>query len=247
VEFEMEVVLRGVSRRDLRGSILVTGFRGFGMVGYMASKHLALALGASKVGYILADTMPPFIAVEEDGIGYPFDVYYSREAGATILVNRAVPEREVADEYSRFLAEWAKNVGFRFTVLLGGLSREFKPPGDEHGYRWLHNTFYEGPQLEAPKLEYGLGVMGPLALLYIYLDYYEVPSIMILPYSIVEGVDYDAALLGIKVVASKLLKVTLQLPELETLARTQRAEFERIIRLLEREEREEHESRGIYM
>jgi hypothetical protein len=48
-------------------------------------------------------------------------------------------------------------------------------------------------------------------------------------------------------VASKLLKVTLQLPELETLARTQRAEFERIIRLLEREEREEHESRGIYM
>jgi uncharacterized protein len=89
--------------------------------------------------------------------------------------------------------------------------------------------------------------MGPLALLYIYLDYYEVPSIMILPYSIVEGVDYDAALLGIKVVASKLLKVTLQLPELETLARTQRAEFERIIRLLEREEREEHESRGIYM
>ncbi len=244
----MEIVLREISRRDLKGSILVTGFRGFGMVGYMASKHLALALGASKVGYILADSMPPFIAIEEDGVGYPFDIYYSREARVTILVNRAVPDREIADEYTRFVAEWAKNSEFKFAVLLGGLSREFRPPGDEYGYRWLHNTFYNGPQLEAPKLEYGLGVMGPLALLYMYLDYYEVPTVMILPYSIVEGVDYDAALLGIKIVSSKLLKITLQLPELETLARTQRAEFERIIKLLEREEeREEHESRGIYM
>lgn len=243
----MEVVLRGADRRDLRGSILVTGFRGFGMVGYMASKHLALALGASKVGYIISEAMPPFIAIEEDGVGYPFDIYYSGEAKVTILVNRAVPEREVADEYTRFVAEWARNTGFKYVVLLGGLSREFKPPGDEYGYRWLHNSYYDGPQLEAPKLELGLGVMGPLALLYIYLDYYEVPAVMILPYSIVEGVDYDAALLGIKVVSSKLLKLTLQLPELETLARTQRAEFERILKLIEREEKEEHESRGMYM
>jgi uncharacterized protein len=243
----LEVVLREVSRGDLRGSILVTGFRGFGMVGYMASKHLALALRASKVGYILSDSMPPFIAVEEDGVGYPFDIYYSREARTTILVNRAVPDRDVADEYTRFVAEWAKSIGFDFVVLLGGLSREFRPPGEEYGYRWLHNAFYDGPQLEAPKLEYGLGVMGPLALLYIYLDYYEVPTVMILPYSIVEGVDYEAALLGIKVVSSKLLRVTLQLPELETLARTQRAEFEKIIKLIEREEREEHESKGMYM
>jgi len=243
----LEIVLREVNRRDLRGSILVTGFRGFGMVGYMASKHLALALGASKVGYIIAETMPPFIAIEEDGVGYPYDIYYSREARVTILVNRAVPERESADEYTRFIAEWAKNTEFEYVVLLGGLSREFKPPSDEHGYRWLHNIFYNGPQLEAPKLEYGLGVMGPLALLYMYLDYYEVPAIMILPYSIVEGVDYDAALLGVKIVSTKLLKLTLQLPELEILARTQRAEFERIIKLIEREEREEHESRGIYM
>ena len=243
----MEIVIRGIDRSGLKGSILVTGFRGFGMVGYMASKHLALALGASKIGYIISEVMPPFIAIEEDGIGYPFDIYYSREFKVTILVNRAVPEREVADEFTRTIAEWARNTGFRFVVLLGGLSKEFKPPGDEYGYRWLHNPYYDGPQLEAPKLEYGLGVMGPLALLYIYLDYYEVPTIMILPYSIVEGVDYDAALLGIKVVSTKLLKVTLQLPELEILARTQRAEFERIIKLIEREEREEHESRGIYM
>jgi len=244
----LEVVLRGIDKRDLRGSILVTGFRGFGMVGYMASKHLALALGAAKVGFILSEAMPPFIAIEEDGVGYPFDIYYSKETRTTILVNRAVPEREVADEFARVVAEWARNVGFKYVVLLGGLSREFKPPGEEHGYRWLHNAFYEGPALEAPKLEYGLGVMGPLALLYIYLDYYEVPTIMILPYSIVEGVDYDAVLLGVKIVSTKLLQVTLQLPELEALAKTQRAEFERMIRMIEREEREEErESRGMYM
>ncbi|MEM2629447.1 MAG: proteasome assembly chaperone family protein, partial [Acidilobaceae archaeon] len=93
-------------------------------------------------------------------------------------------------------------------------------------------------------LEIGLGVMGPLASLYMYLDYEEVPSIMILPYSMVEGVDYDASLLAVKIVSRKLLEVDVRLAELETLARTQKAEVERMISMIEREERE---SKGIFM
>ncbi|MEM2224407.1 MAG: PAC2 family protein [Acidilobaceae archaeon] len=240
----MKVVMRGISRGELSGTTLITGFRGFGMVGYMASKHLALALEARKIGYILVDLMPPFIAVEEDGLGYPFDIYYSDKAKSTIIVNRALPEREFIDYYTRSLARWASKIGFNYAILLGGLSRDFKPPNDPHGYRWLYNRHYKGPILEAPLLEIGLGVMGPLASLYMYLDYEKVPSIMILPYSMVEGVDYDASLLAVKIVSRKLLEVDVRLAELETLARTQKAEVERMISMIEREERE---SKGIFM
>ncbi len=243
----MEVALRGVRKSDLKGSIAVTGFRGFGMVGYMTSKHLALALKADKIGYILIESMPPFVTIEEDGVGYPFEVYYLRKPKTLIIVNRAVPERDSIEEYTRGLAEWMGELDLKFSILVGGLSRDFMPPGDPHGYRWLKNRFYEGPLLEAPQLEYGLGVMGPLALLYMYLDYFEVPAAMVLPYSLVEGVDYDAVLLGVKVIADKMLEAEVSLADLEALARTQRAEIERMLRILEQERREEREAKGIYM
>ncbi|MEN2999652.1 MAG: PAC2 family protein [Acidilobaceae archaeon] len=244
----MKIVMKGINRRELAGSILITGFRGFGMVGYMTSKYLALALKARKVGYVLTEFLPPFIVVEEDGIGYPFEIYYSDKARVTVLVNRALPEREFMDEYTFGIARWISRVGFKYVTLVGGLSREFKPQGDSFGYRWAHNSLYKGPQLEAPQLEVGLGVMGPLALLYVYLDYVKVPATMILPYSFVEGVDYDATLVAIKVISRSLLQQEVSPTELETMANLQRAEAERIIQMVEREvEKEDQESKGMFM
>ncbi|MCX8195738.1 MAG: PAC2 family protein [Acidilobaceae archaeon] len=245
---KVKIVLKEVSRRELADSVLITGFRGFGMVGYTTSKYLALALKAKKVGYVLTDFLPPFIVVEEDGLGFPFDIYYSDSARVTVLVNRALPEREFVDEYALGIARWASRVGFQYVTLVGGLSREFKPAGDEHGYRWASNRLYKGPMLEAPQLEVGLGVMGPLALLYVYLDYMKVPAIMLLPYSFVEGVDYDASLVAIRVISKNLLKLDVSPEELETRASIQRAEVERIIQMIEKEaEREDHESKGMFM
>lgn len=244
----MKIVLKGVSRKELADSVLITGFRGFGMVGYMTSKYLALALKARKVGYVLTEFLPPFIVVEEDGIGYPFEIYYSDKARVTVLVNRALPEREFMDEYTFGIARWVSRVGFKYVTLVGGLSREFKSPNDTFGYRWAHNSRYNGPLLDAPQLEVGLGVMGPLALLYVYLDYVRAPAAMILPYSFVEGVDYDATLVGIKVISHNMLRLEVSPTELETMARLQRAEAERIIQMVEREaEKEDQESKGMFM
>lgn len=232
---------------DLRDTVLVTGFRGFGMVGYMVSKHIALALGGEKVGYILTRETPPLVLIEEDGVGFPFEIYYSRRAKATIIVNRALPERDNADEYARSIAEWASRVGVRFTVLVGGLSREFMPSNEEHGYRWISNRYYKGPRLEAPKMEPGLGVMGPLALLYIYMDYYKVPSIMVLPYSLVDEIDYNAAVNGVKLVSEKLIGVKSDVKALEELASRQKEEFKRLLQLMAEQAKSEGEDKGIYM
>ncbi|MEM1847415.1 MAG: PAC2 family protein, partial [Acidilobaceae archaeon] len=102
----MEIVLKRFSEDELRGSVLITGFRGFGMVGYLASKHLALALKAEKAGVILLKDTPAFIAVEEDGVGYPYEIYYSPKHKATIIINRAVPQGRSLVEYGKGLTEW---------------------------------------------------------------------------------------------------------------------------------------------
>jgi len=234
---------------NLEGTVLVTGFRGFGMVGYMVSKHLSLALKARKVGYIVSSPMPPVLLIEEDGAGFPYEIYFSEKARTLIVVNRAIPEREHLDAYASGLAKWAKSKGIGFAVLVGGLSKDFKPHNEKHGYRWISNRYYRGGKLEAPLMEPGLGVMGPLALLYIYMDYYKLPAIMILPYSMVEEVDYDAALVGVNVISEKILGIKPDTASLEEMAIRQKEEMEKTLKLLVEQQKREtsEEERGIYM
>lgn len=190
-----------VDRRELEGAIFVTGFRGFGMVGYLVSKYLALLLGGRKIGYIITDSMPPLVLIEDDGPGYPYDIYLVEEPRTVIVVNRALPEREHTDEYVWGLSEWVSRIKPRLAVLVGGLRVEYRPEGEEYGYRYIVNKFYNGPQLEAPPMEAGLGVMGPLALLYMHLDYFQVPAAIVLPYTSAEDVDWTAAAFGVKLIA----------------------------------------------
>ncbi|MEM4426667.1 MAG: PAC2 family protein [Acidilobaceae archaeon] len=244
----MEIVLKRFSEDELRGSVLITGFRGFGMVGYLASKHLALALKAEKAGVILLKDTPAFIAVEEDGVGYPYEIYYSPKHKATIIINRAVPQGRSLVEYGKGLTEWVEKVGFSHMILIGGLNKEFKHKNETFGYRWLKNSKYKGPQLPAPELEEGLGVIGPLAYLYMLSDIKEIPAVMVLSYTFPETIDYDAVLVAVKVVARDLLNTDLDFEELEALAKKQRDEIEKIIRVLESEaSRTTEEAKGMYM
>jgi len=245
-------IVLDVDEEELRGAVLVTGFRGFGMVGYLVSKYLALLLKAEKVGYILTSQTPPMILVEEDGVGFPFDIYLVREPVRTIIiVNRALPEREKMDEYVEGVAEWASRIGVKYSVLTGGLSRDYKPEEEKYGYRYVANRFYQGPELEAPVMEEGLGVMGPLALLYVYMDYYKVPALIVLPYSTVEEVDYAAAAVGVKLIAEKMLGVEVDVSKLEELAAKHKEMIESILRLMMGEEggeeEEKKEGSGMYM
>jgi len=235
------------SIEELQGSVLVTGFRGFGLVGYLVSWYTALSLGAERIGYILTGSNPPGIVVEQGEVRFPFELYLSEDPKVLIVVNRAIPDKQEWDSYAEFLAQLASRAKVRYAVLAGGLSNEFRPADDVSGYRWLANSVYlrENPRLEAPVMEEGLGVMGPLALLYMYMDYYDIPSIVVLPYSTVEEADYEAAIIGIKVL-SELIGVTMDLSMLKEAAEAQRMVLKRINEMLE-EEKRRTEDRGFYM
>jgi len=174
--------------------------------------------------------------MEDDGVSFPFEIYHGNNI--VTVINRAVPETRDQTIYCRELASWASRVGISTAILVGGLSRDYEPPGEKYGYRWLHNSFYRGPGLKAPTMEEGLGVVGPLALLHMYMEHFGIPSVMVLPYSSVTGVDYDAALVGARVILEELLGMSASLAELEELAAKQKEEMEKIVEMLSQESRE---------
>jgi uncharacterized protein len=215
-----------VPRASLLDSKLVTGFRGFGMVGYLLTKYAAQALNARKVGYIIPDTeVPPMVLIDDDGPAFPYEVYYSDKHNIVFILNRAMPDREEWTPYTEALASFADSIDTELAILVGGLSKEFRPEDDSFGYRWIGNRYLAriGFRLRAPTMEEGLGVMGPLATLYIFMDYYEIPSLILLPYSMVEEVDYTAVLTGLRVLSEEILGVEVKAPALEEAAEKQKA------------------------
>ena len=244
----VEIVV-DVDRRELEGAYFITGFRGFGMIGYLVSKYLALLLGGRKVGYILTDAMPPVVLIEDDGPGYPYDIYLVEDPKTVIVVNRALPEREHTDEYIWGLSEWVSRIKPKLAILVGGLRVEYKPEGEEHGYRYIVNKFYKGPELEAPQMEAGLGVMGPLALRYMHLDYFQVPAAIVLPYTTAEEADWTAAAFGVKLIASKFLGKEVDVKTLEEMGVKQRELIEQLMKMVEEEtgKGDDKERPGIYM
>jgi len=239
-----------IPKAELSGSILVTGFRGFGMVGYLLTKYAAQALGAEKIGYIVpSGDMPPMVIIEDDGPAFPYEVYYSRDHGVLFILNRAMPDRDEWTSYAEGIAAFSSEIGVRLAVLAGGLSKEFMPSEDKFGYRWISNRYaaLAGVSLKAPQMEEGLGVMGPLATLYIFMDYYRVPAIILLPYSMVEEVDYGAVLIGLKVLSDEILGVKVEAPALEEAAEKQKALLMKLAERLEAgEETPKHRDTGMF-
>lgn len=240
-----DIVLR-TSRKVLEGSVLVTGFRGFGMVGYMASKYLAIGLNAEKVGFFYSPGMEPIVLVEDDGVGFPHDIYYS-DKGVIVVVNRALPPAEDRGGLVEAIADFAAELKVKLAILLGGLSRDFMPEEEKYWYRWLKNSFYKGPGFEAPLMEKGLGVMGPLALLFAALEKRGIPTIMILPYSYVEEADYFAVKTALTVI-SKFLGMEVDMGELERVIEKHKEFMEKVREVIEASESERRRGeKGIYM
>ncbi len=234
-----------IAKEKLRNSILITGFRGYGLVGYLVSRYVALALKARRIGYILTRNVPPGIVIENNEVGFPFDIYFSEENKLLMLVNRALPERREWDAYTESIARLSSNIGIRYAILVGGLSRDFRMESEKYGYRWIANEFFRERTPEAPKMEEGLGIMGPLALLYIYMTYHKVPALVILPYSSIEEADYNATMKGVEVI-SKVTGVKIDLTILKKAIEAQKVIMERMAEMVEESTRKEGE-KSFYM
>ncbi len=207
------------------GGVLVTGFRGFGAVGYIATTHLVEALGLKRLGYIVTRYMPEFVTRGSDGgIVAPFEIYGSVDKKLLVLVNHDVPLERERDAYAETIVLAAKRLGVARGVFIGGFDARFRR-GEER-FRWLASG---GCRLsfEEPTMDKDLYVVGPLALLILYSEIHGFPAVTILPYTETARPDPAAAAVAVEVVAS-LVGVEVDVSSLMEMARKIEELIERV-------------------
>ncbi len=208
-------MLKGFDQSELKGSIFVTGYQGFGMVGYLASRHIAMELGLRRIGFIVTQHMPEATFYKKGyGLTYPFELYYGvvNDKKLLVLVNHGTPHVRERTRYAEYLGSWLKNVGVSEAILIGGLDPAVREKEDEK-YRWIPIGDCKR-KLDAPLLE-EKHVIGPLALTMLFLEANDIPGVAIFAYTelyrpdpraTAVAVDIISDILGVKIKTERLLE-----------------------------------------
>lgn len=200
---------------DINGSYFITGYQGFGLVGYLTSKHIAYELSLKRIGFIKTRYMPETtFYTEQHGLSYPFELYYGlvKDKKIMVLVNHAIPHVRERTSYAEYLSLWLKRNKVSTVFLVGGLDSSLKEDMKEK-YRWIPINGCT-LELDAPKLceKY---VVGPLALTMMFFNANKIPGITILVYTepyrpdpraSAVAVNVIAKILGIEINTKKLLE-----------------------------------------
>jgi len=192
---------------------LISGFHGFGAVGFLATRYLVSKLGMELIGYIEPPVIPDFTSVEDYGLSMPHEVFYRDLEGGkriVVLLNRINPERRFMTTFVGRVLDLVKKLGIAEVLLVGGLDSRFKEGEEE--FRWL-KTSACSRELDAPYFMKGAYVVGPLASLLIAFQQSGVPAMVVLPYTQPEAVDHRAAAVAVRVL-STLVGVDIDVNEL---------------------------------
>lgn len=178
------IPLTNVNLSEYGNSYLITGFQGFGLVGYLSTRHLVRELKLVKIGFIKTRYMPEVTVYTRDlGLLYPFEVYAGRVDSKKIIVilHNGTPVEKERVDYSEYLALFARQLEVKEVLLIGGLSIDLKEEEHEQ-YRWipLSNTSIV---LGDAKILEERQVVGPLALTMMFMQAYGLPGVVILPFT----------------------------------------------------------------
>lgn len=218
-----------------KNSIVITGFQGFGLTGYIATKHVVNKLKAERVGCIILPNMSD-VAFMDSGkrVALPHEIYVKtvNNKNIVIILNNALPHPKDYNIYAMELTKLLKESDISLLILIGGLSKSARLEGEKYELRCAVTSSYKG-EIPAPLLESNLYIVGPLALLLIYAEMFQVPAITILPYCEIMRPDPRAAAVAVSVL-SKLLGFNIDVTELYLDDAKIQEEFKRISELRQR-------------
>ena len=220
----------GKTPKSFENTVMVTGFMGFGLVGYITIDFLVTKLKPEKIGYVVTKYMPDQVSYsDERGLELPFEMYYlKRDEGKSLLIlhNRWVPHPVDRFAYARFVVKWAKKRNVEALYAFGGLDNSYKEDPNER-LRWVKTSSYEGPLPEAKPMKGGLKVVGPLAHLLEAAEIWGLPALALLPFcestrqdprASAIGLEEFAKIIGMKLDTAELMEKAEQIEkELETL------------------------------
>ena len=225
---------------DLRKGVFITGFHGIGQTGQIATSYLIHNLNARRIGFLRAAEIPPFVTTSDEGLITPFELY---KADRFVMLRLEFPPaRREEPAIIRDIASWIVKEGLEEAVLIGGLDVNFRRPDDKEELKVVPTKAYldrHGDRLPASVLEPGLYVFGPLAALLIEFEFYNFPSIALLPYASPDRADPRAAASALRWL-SKIYNLDINVSELEEDAR----EIEMAI---ERKMKQAREGSGVYV
>ncbi len=241
--------LEKINPGELKGSVFITGYQGFGMVGYLTSRHISLELKLRKIGFIRTRYFPEATFYKKElGLVFPFELYFGKVDSKKILVlvNHGVPHVRERTNYAEFIGKWLSDIGVSKTILVGGLDPAIKEREDEK-YRWIPLSGYD-VKLDAPLLE-EKHVIGPLALTMMFIEAYKIPGVAIFTYTELYRPDPRASavaveviggLLGLKIDTTKLLEEASKIEAVEE-------KREEIMKALEGEVERKRREHPMYM
>jgi len=201
-EFRYRTVHVYYNRDVANADLYVTGFKGFGAVGYITTLHLADKLGCRRAGYVWTKYMPEEATLDKDGVlTAAFTLYSCRVGNKSIViqVNHDIPLPQERTRFSNAIIEFLRHVNVAEAVLVGGFDSRFRR-GDEE-LRWVRTSTYRR-ELGAPLMDQGLYVVGPLALLLLAAEVREFPAAAILPYAEAARPDPRAAAVAVRTIGS---------------------------------------------
>ncbi|MCY0867969.1 MAG: PAC2 family protein [Desulfurococcus sp.] len=227
-----------VDLRSLKQAFLVTGYQGFGMVGYLTTRHIVRELKLRRIGFIKTRYMPEFtFYTREHGLVYPFEVYAGEAGGRSLLVvlHNATPVERERTMYAEYLASFARELGVEEVVLVGGLDPSLREGNEK--YRWIP-IGETSIKLNARILEERY-VIGPLASTMMFMQAYGLKGATILPYTELYRPDPRASIVAVEVLSEVLnVKIgTSTLEEEALMIEAIESEKEKIEKALEEGER----------
>lgn len=181
---------------------LVSGFYGFGAIGFLTTRYLVSKLNMELIGYIDPPIIPDFTSVEEHGFSMPHEVFYkdiSENKRLIVLLNRTNPERKFITSFINEVLTLIRKLKITEVILVGGLDIRFKEGEEE--FRWLKTSACTR-NINAPYFIKGAYVVGPLASFLIALQQNNIPALAIFPYTQPDTVDHKAAAVAVKTLAS---------------------------------------------
>jgi len=225
--------------------LFITGFKGFGAVGYITTLHMAEKLGCSRAGFIVTKYMPEEATLDKAGnIVGAFTLYGCSVSGkrVVILVNHDIPLPQERERFAEAVIGFLEQAAIDEAVFVGGFDSRFRKGGEE--LRWLHTSTYKR-RIDAPLMEHGLYVVGPLALLLLAAEIREYPAAVVLPYAEAARPDPRAAAVAVRVIG-QLYGIEVGVEDLLEEAR----KIEEMIIELEKQQREAMQPAGserVYM
>jgi len=115
-------------KKKIVSPLFIVGFQGVGMVGTLASQHLADSLDCKMIGHIESEYLPPIAILNNYSLTFPIRIYYSTKYNLVIISSEVPVSSEFAFEMSHDIIDLMNKFKSKNIIVLEGLVTKTEQP-----------------------------------------------------------------------------------------------------------------------